>query len=153
MADFELFSDEYFMHEALKEAQKAFDANEVPVGAVLVWNKKIIARGHNLTETLNDPTAHAEIQTITAATNAIGGKYLIDCTLYVTLEPCIMCAGACYWAQIGTIVYGASDEKRGASTIGNDTLIFHPKTVIKKGVLANEASQLLVSFFKQKRTK
>lgn len=149
--EFDIFSDEYFMNEALKEAQKAYNANEVPVGAILVWKNKIIARGHNLTETLNDPTAHAEIQVITAATNHIGGKYLTDCTLYVTLEPCVMCAGACFWAQIGTIIYGATDEKRGASTL--NTSIYHPRTTVKKGILAGNAAKLLTNFFKNKRNK
>ncbi|MDR1054963.1 MAG: nucleoside deaminase [Prevotellaceae bacterium] len=146
-----MFSDEYFMREALKEAQKAFDADEVPIGAVLVWNNKIIARGHNLTETLNDPTAHAEIQIITAATNHIGGKYLNECTLYATLEPCVMCAGACYWAQLGTLVYGAADEKRGVFLIHAPVL--HPRTIIKSGILAEDVTTMLTNFFKKKRKK
>ena len=108
-----IFSDEYFMKEALKEARKAFEQDEVPVGAVIVCENKIIARGHNLTETLTDVTAHAEMQTFTAASGFLGGKYLKECTLYVTLEPCLMCAGAAYWTQIGRIVFGAYDEKRG----------------------------------------
>ena len=149
--DFEIFSDEYFMNEALKEAQKAFDAGEVPVGAVLVWKNKIIARGHNLSEQLNDPTAHAELQTITAGCNYIGGKHLNDCTLYVTLEPCVMCAGACYWAQITTIIYGATDKKRGVSLI--NSAVFHPRTTVKGGVLAEKSAELLRRFFENKRGK
>lgn len=149
--DFKIFSDEYFMNEALKEAQKAYDVDEVPVGAVLVWQNKIIARGHNLTQTLNDPTAHAEMQVITAATHNIGGKYLTDCVLYVTLEPCVMCAGACYWAQVGSVIYGARDEKRGVSLVSSS--VFHPRTQIKRGVLAAQAAILLTDFFKKKRKK
>ena len=149
MSTFDLYSDEYFMKEALKEARKAYDADEVPVGAVLVWKNKIIGRGHNLTENLNDPTAHAEMQAITAATNYIGGKYLNDCTLYVTLEPCTMCAGACFWAQIGALIYAASDMKRGYSLF--DKSIVHPKTMVKSGILASESSELIVSFFKKRR--
>ena len=145
----ELFSDEYFMHEALKEAQKAFDKDEVPVGAVIVSNKTVIARAHNLTETLNDVTAHAEMQAFTSAANLLGGKYLKDCTLYVTLEPCLMCAGAAAWTQIPHLVYGASDPKKGYSTISNH--ILHPKTTVKKGVLEQECGQILISFFEKKR--
>lgn len=137
------------MNEALKEAKKAFEADEVPVGAVIVAENKIIARGHNLTQQLNDVTAHAEMQTITSATNYIGGKYLNDCTLYVTLEPCLMCAGALYWSHISKIVYGASDEKKGYTKINQ--LVLHPKTVVEKGVLENECSQLLKDFFTLKR--
>jgi tRNA(adenine34) deaminase len=140
---------EKFMREALKEAQAAFDDDEVPIGAVIVYNNKIIARAHNLVETLNDPTAHAEMQAITSATNAVGGKYLIDCTLYVTVEPCPMCAAACFWAQIGTLVYATDDEKRGFSTISNNLL--HPKTQTLKGIMANEAAFLMTEFFKKKR--
>ncbi len=146
----ELYSDAYFMNEALKEAQKAFEQDEVPVGAVVVWNNRIIARAHNLTETLNDPTAHAEMQAFTAATNTIGGKYLNECTLYVTLEPCVMCAGASYWTQLGKIVFGADDEKRGF-TLVRDKLL-HPKTVVQGGVLKIECSQLLKDFFEKKRS-
>src|SRR6476619_6248218 len=124
----DLYTDDYFMNEALKEAQKAFDADEVPVGAVIVANNKIIARGHNLTERLNDVTAHAEMQAITSAANAIGGKYLTDCTIYVTIEPCPMCAGALHWSQISKVVYGASDPKRGYSVINPNML--HPKTLV-----------------------
>jgi tRNA(adenine34) deaminase len=144
-----VFSDEHFMHEALKEAQKAFDKDEVPVGAVIVVNNRIIARTHNLTETLNDVTAHAEMQAITAAANYLGGKYLVDCKLFVTLEPCIMCAGALYWSQIGKVIYGAFDEKRGYSTVGKNLL--HPKTEVKGGVLADKCASLLKEFFKKKR--
>lgn len=145
----DLFSDEYFMKEALKEAQKGFDEDEVPVGAVIVANHKIIARAHNYTEHLNDVTAHAEMQAITSAASAIGGKYLTDCTLYVTLEPCVMCAGALYWSQISKIVYGASDEKRGFSKL-NQTVL-HPKTELVKGVLEQECGDLIKQFFQSKR--
>lgn len=144
-----MFSDEYFMNEALKEARKAFDAEEIPVGAVIVCENKIIARAHNLTELLNDVTAHAEMQAITSAANHIGGKYLIDCTLYVTLEPCQMCAGALYWSQITKIVYGASDEKRGFSKI--ETRMLHPKTQIVSGVMEEPCAELMKLFFKNKR--
>ena len=144
-----VFSDEQFMREALKEARKAFDADEVPVGAVVVANNRIIARAHNLTERLNDVTAHAEMQAITAAANALGGKYLTDCTLYVTLEPCVMCAGALSWSQISRIVYGASDEKRGYIKLNQPVL--HPKTVIERGLLADECAKLMKDFFQKKR--
>jgi len=143
------FSPESFMKEALKEAQKAFDADEVPVGAIVVCNNKIIARAHNLTEKLNDVTAHAEMQAITAAANFLNGKYLNECTLYVTLEPCTMCAGALAWAQIGKVVYGASDTKRGFSLIKNNLL--HPKTEVTNGVMENECADLLKTFFQKKR--
>ena len=145
----ELYSDEYFMNEALKEAQKAFDADEVPVGAVIVANNKIIARAHNYTERLNDVTAHAEMQAITSAANAIGGKYLNDCVLYVTLEPCIMCAGALHWSHITKIVYGATDSKKGYSKINQ--MLLHPKTVVVNGVLESACSKLLTDFFQSKR--
>ncbi|MFP4023785.1 MAG: nucleoside deaminase [Thiohalospira sp.] len=145
----DLFSDEYFMKEALKEAYKALNKDEVPIGAVIVSNKQIIARAHNLTETLNDVTAHAEMQAFTAAANYLGGKYLIDCTLYVTLEPCIMCIGASAWAQISKIVYGASDQKKGFTHF--DSKLIHPKTKIVSGILENECSSLIKSFFKTKR--
>lgn len=144
-----VFSDEQFMREALKEARKAYDADEVPVGAVVVANNRIIARAHNLTERLNDVTAHAEMQAITAAANALGGKYLTDCTLYVTLEPCVMCAGALSWSQISKIVYGASDEKRGYAKLNQPVL--HPKTVIEGGLLADECAGLMKEFFQRKR--
>jgi tRNA(adenine34) deaminase len=146
---FPLFSDEYYMSEALKEARKAFDRNEVPVGAVVVCNRIVIARAHNLTETLNDVTAHAEMQAFTAAASYLGGKYLDECTLYVTLEPCVMCAGAAFWTQLGRIVYGADDEKRGYRLVNQQVL--HPKTVIARGVLAGESTKLLKQFFKKKR--
>ncbi|MCK9204237.1 MAG: nucleoside deaminase [Bacteroidales bacterium] len=144
-----LFSPEYYMTEALKEAQKAFDRDEVPVGAIIVCNKTIIARAHNLTETLHDVTAHAEMQAFTAASDYLGGKYLDECTLFVTLEPCVMCAGAAFWAQLGGLIYAAIDEKRGYSLVG-DTLL-HPKTQIASGVLASESRKLLQDFFKRKR--
>lgn len=146
----ELFSDEYFMREALKEAQKAFDRDEVPVGAVIVSNKTVIARAHNLTETLNDVTAHAEMQAFTSAANLLGGKYLKDCILYVTLEPCLMCAGAAAWTQIPHLVFGASDSKKGYSNIS--TTVLHPKTRVKRGILEQECSRLLTSFFEKKRS-
>ncbi|MCF6342768.1 MAG: nucleoside deaminase [Bacteroidales bacterium] len=142
-------SNKFFMKEALKEAQKAFEKDEVPVGAVVVCNEQIIARAHNLTETLNDVTAHAEMQAFTAAANFLGGKYLIDCTLYVTLEPCLMCVGAAYWTQIGQIVYGAADEKRGFSNA--KTNVLHPSTKIKSALLADECAYLLKHFFQRKR--
>ena len=145
----ELYSDTYFMNEAFKEAQKAFDADEVPVGAVIVAENKIIARGHNLTEQLNDVTAHAEMQTITSAANYIGGKYLNDCTLYVTLEPCLMCAGALHWTHITKIVYGANDDKKGFSRINHP--ILHPKTIVVNGVLEEQCSRILKDFFQKKR--
>ncbi len=141
--------DSYFMKQALAEAKVAFDKDEVPVGAVIVCDGAIIARAHNLTETLNDVTAHAEMQAITSASNVLGGKYLDECTLYVTLEPCSMCAAALAWAQIKCIVYGASDEKRGYSNYSPSML--HPKTSIIGGVLADEAADLMKTFFKAKR--
>jgi len=143
------FSDEYFMKEALKEAQKAFDLDEIPVGAIIVAGNKIIARAHNLTETLNDATAHAEMQAVTSATEYLGAKYLNECTLYVTLEPCMMCAGALNWSQIGRVVYGASDDKRGYNKY--KPAILHPKTEIISGVLENECAALLKDFFEKKR--
>ena len=142
------FDDTYFMKKALQEAQMAFDKDEIPVGAVIVFKDKIIARAHNLTETLNDVTAHAEMQAFTAAADFLGGKYLKNCTLYVTLEPCQMCAGASYWTQIGKIVYGASEPKRGFINLGTT---LHPKTKIVSGVLENECSLLLKRFFIEKR--
>lgn len=145
----EPFNDEYFMKKAFSEAIQAFDKGEIPIGAVVVANGKIIARAYNLTETLNDVTAHAEMQAITAAANLLGGKYLNDCTLYVTLEPCVMCAGALAWAQIGKIIYGASDEKRGFKKFA--PLSLHPKTEIYGGVLGIECSELIQEFFKNKR--
>lgn len=141
--------DEYYMGEALKEARAAFDEDEIPVGAVIVGNGRIIARGHNSTELLHDVTAHAEMIAITSAAQAIGGKYLTDCTLYVTLEPCVMCAGALAWAQIGRIVYGASDPKRGFSSVSEK--ILHPKTEVVSGICAQESEELLKQFFAEKR--
>ena len=143
-----LFDDTYFMKKALQEAEMAFEKGEVPVGAVIVVEKRIIARAHNLTETLNDVTAHAEMQAITAAANFLGGKYLHNCTLYVTLEPCQMCAGALYWSQISKIVYGARDEERGCLNLKTK---LHPKTTMMGGVLADETSGLIKRFFIQKR--
>ncbi len=144
-----LYSDEHFMREALKEAQKAFDEDEVPVGVVVVANNKIIGRAHNLTERLNDVTAHAEMQAITSAANALGGKYLTDCTIYVTLEPCVMCAGALAWSQAGKLVIGAPDTKKGFGLL--DQNVLHPKTAVVKGVLEQECSDLLREFFRKKR--
>lgn len=145
----ELYSHEYFMNEAFKEAQKAFNLDEVPVGAVIVAGNRIIGRGHNLTEQLNDVTAHAEMQAITAAANFIGAKYLEECTLYVTLEPCVMCAGALFWSQITQVVYGAPDPKRGFSKTGN---LLHPKTEIVSGIMEEECATLLRDFFKKLRS-
>ncbi len=144
-----VFSDEYFMKEALKEAKKAFDADEVPVGAIIVCNEKIIARAHNLSERLNDATAHAEMQAFTSATNYLGAKFLEECTLYVTIEPCVMCAGASYWSRIGKIVYGANDEKKGYTKIRGKLL--HPKTKVIAGVLEKECGELMKEYFKLKR--
>lgn len=142
------FSHEYFMKMALQEAEAAKDLNEVPIGCVIVMNDRVIARGHNLTEQLNDVTAHAEMQAITSAANFLGGKYLINCTLYVTLEPCVMCAGALTWSQISKVVIGARDENRGFI---NKNLQLHPKTELITGVLENECSALVKEFFKEKR--
>jgi tRNA(adenine34) deaminase len=143
-----IFTDEYFMKKALQEAEMAFAKGEIPVGAIIVIDNKVIARGHNLTEMLNDVTAHAEMQAITAAANFLGGKYLKDCTLYVTLEPCQMCAGALYWSQISKIVFGASDAHRGYEKMGTQ---LHPKTAVVRGVLADEASDLMKRFFAVRR--
>ena len=137
------------MREALKEAQKAFDKDEIPIGAVIVADNKIIARAHNLTETLNDVTAHAEMQAITAAANFIGGKYLTDCTLYVTIEPCVMCAGALAWSHISKIVYGAAETKKGFSVL--DKSLLHPKTTVLKGILAQDCEKIMKDFFVKKR--
>ncbi len=139
-----------FMRAALDEAQQAFDADEIPIGAVVVCQGRIIGRGHNLTEMLNDVTAHAEMQAITAAANTLGGKYLQDCTLYVTVEPCMMCAGAIGWSQLSRIVYGAGDDKRGYSAFTHHHP-FHPKATITPGVLADECKDLMQRFFKSKR--
>ena len=144
-----MITHEYFMNEAFKEAQKAFDKDEVPIGAVVVCNNTIIAKAHNLTETLNDVTAHAEMQAITSASNYLGGKYLDQCSLYVTLEPCPMCAGALFWAQLGQLIYGAPDEKRGYSLLKSTVL--HPKTIVINGILQVESSQLIKTFFAKKR--
>ncbi|MFY7665326.1 nucleoside deaminase [Flavobacterium sp.] len=144
----EVFDDEHFMRQALFEARQAYDRDEIPVGAVIVTKNTIIARGHNLTELLHDVTAHAEMQAITAAANYLGGKYLTGCTLYVTLEPCQMCAGALYWSQISRIVYAAEDSKRGYRAMGAQ---LHPRTTVSSGTLAFEASQLLLDFFRKKR--
>ena len=141
--------DEHFMRLALDEAEKAYDAEEIPIGAIVVCQGKIIGRGYNLTEQLNDVTAHAEMQAFTAAAQTLGGKYLKDCTLYVTIEPCVMCAGASYWTQISRIVYGASEEKRGFTKINQNLL--HPKTLLKGGVLSAECGALMTSFFLNKR--
>jgi tRNA(adenine34) deaminase len=143
-----IFTDEYFMKKALQEAEIAFEKGEVPVGAIIVIDNKVIARSHNLTEMLNDVTAHAEMQSITAAANFIGGKYLKGCTMYVTLEPCQMCAGALYWSQISKIVFGARDTHRGFMEMGTQ---LHPKTEVKFGILENECADLMRQFFEQKR--
>ncbi|WP_310557403.1 nucleoside deaminase [Flavobacterium sp.] len=143
-----IFTDEYFMKKALQEAEIAFEAGEIPVGAVVVVNDRVIAKSHNLTELLNDVTAHAEMQAITASANFLGGKYLTNCTLYVTLEPCQMCAGALYWSQISKIVFGASDLQRGFSKMGTQ---LHPKTIVASGVLEKECAGLMTAFFKSKR--
>lgn len=141
--------DEKYMRIALAEARRAYEADEVPIGAVIVSRGQVIARGHNLTETLTDVTAHAEMQAITSATNMLGGKYLVDCTLYVTVEPCLMCAGALGWSQISRVVYGAADDKRGYHTFCSNP--FHRKTVVQGGVLADECAAIMTDFFKKKR--
>lgn len=141
--------DEHYMLLALEEAKKAFEDDEIPIGAIIVCKGRIVGRGHNLTEQLNDVTAHAEMQAFTAASQTLGGKYLKECTLYVTIEPCVMCAGAAYWTQIGRIVYGASEEKRGFTTKSNNLL--HPKTKLEKGVLAADCAVLMKRFFENKR--
>jgi len=143
-----IFTDEYFMKKALVEAENAFEKGEIPVGAIIVVDNRVIARSHNLTEMLHDVTAHAEMQAITAAANFIGGKYLKGCTLYVTLEPCQMCAGALYWSQISKIVFGARDEQRGFMTMGTQ---LHPKTEVVSGVMADQCAQLMKDFFKKRR--
>ena len=145
----ELHSDEYFMQQALREAQKAADDDEVPVGAVVVSNNQIIARAHNQIERLSDTTAHAEMLAITSATSYIGAKYLKECTLYVTIEPCVMCAGALYWSQIGRVVYAAEDQKRGFMRYGKE--LIHPKTKIEYGILSEEAGAMMKRFFEGKR--
>ncbi len=143
-----MFTDEYFMKMALNEAESAFEKDEVPIGCVIVSNNRVIARSHNLTETLNDVTAHAEMQAITSAANFLGGKYLINCALYVTLEPCVMCSGALSWSQISKVVIGARDEQRGFI---NKNLKLHPKTEIVTGIMENECSFIIKEFFKSKR--
>ncbi len=143
-----IFTDEYFMRVALREAQRAFDEDEIPVGAVVVCNNKVIGKGYNQTEKLTDVTAHAEMLAITAASNYLGGKFLEECTLYVTLEPCVMCAGAIFWARPERVVFGAGDEKRGFAKYGN---LLHPKTELINGILEDECSVLLKEFFKSKR--
>lgn len=144
-------TDEQYMRQAIKEAQKAFDKDEVPVGAVLVLNDQIIARAHNQVELLNDSTAHAEILALTTAYNFLGSKYLPDATLYITVEPCLMCSGALYWSKIGRIVFGASDDKNSYRRVAGDNNPFHPKTTITGGILAEECGQLMKDFFKSKR--
>ena len=144
-----MFTHEYFMRLALQQAHLALDANEIPVGAIVVCNNTVVAKAYNQTELLQDVTAHAEMLAITAAANYLGGKYLPNCTLYITLEPCIMCSGAAYWAQLGAVVYGASDEKRGFTTLQKP--ILHPKTQIVSGILAVECAALMSDFFKSKR--
>jgi tRNA(adenine34) deaminase len=146
----ELYTDEYFMREALKEAQKAFEISEIPVGAVVVCKNRIIARAHNHTEKLTDATAHAEMLAVTSAANYLGSKYLSECTLYVTLEPCVMCAGALHWVQLQRLVYGASDVQRGFSLVNSPLL--HPKTQVEKGIKAAECKALIDDFFKRLRT-
>lgn len=141
--------DKYYMKQALAEARKAFERGEVPVGAVVVCQNRVIARSHNLTETLNDVTAHAEMLAITAASDYLGGKYLTNCALYVTVEPCVMCAGAIAWAQMGKLIYGAGDEKKGYSRLAPTAL--HPKTVVEKGVMEEECASIMKEFFKQRR--
>lgn len=143
------YDDEYFMSRALEEARSAGLEGEIPIGAVVVCGNRIIARAHNLTQRLNDPTAHAEMQAITCATEFLGGKYLTDCTMYVTLEPCVMCAGALFWSQIGRVVYGAKDDKRGASLAGRN--LYHPKTQIVSGIKEKECSEIIKAFFKERR--
>ena len=149
--DSSLQIDERFMREALKEAKRAYEKDEVPIGAVIVCNGIIIARAHNLTEQLTDVTAHAEMQAFTSASNYLGGKYLQECILYVTIEPCVMCAGASFWAQIGRVVFGASDPKRGFMMLG--TRLLHPKTKISSGILEKECSELMKTYFESKRDK
>lgn len=144
-------NDEYFMKQALAQAKIAFDEDEVPVGAVVAINEKIIARGYNQVEKLKDPTAHAEIIALTSAFNFLGSKYLPEATIYITVEPCLMCAGALYWSKMGRVVYGAADEKNGYLHITRETSPFHPKTEITKGVLKEECAELMKTFFKQKR--
>lgn len=144
-------TDEHYMKQALKEAQRAFDEEEVPVGAIIVMNDRIIAKGYNQVEKLTDSTAHAEIIALTAAFNFLGSKYLPDATLYVTVQPCLMCSGALYWSKIGRIVYGTEDEKNGYKKVAKTTSPFHPKTIIVEGILKDECAQLMKDFFKARR--
>jgi len=146
-----LLNDEYYMQQALREAEKAFEQDEIPIGAVIVINQKIIARAHNMTEQLNDSTAHAEILALTSAYNFLGSKYLPDATLYITIEPCLMCTGAIYWGKLSCVVWGADDEKNGHRRITAPNFPFHPKTVIRTGILKEECGALIKKFFKQKR--
>jgi tRNA(adenine34) deaminase len=144
-------TDEYFMSQALREAKNAFDDEEIPIGAVVVMNNKIIARGHNMTERLNDPTAHAEMIALTSAFNLLGSKYLIDATLYITIEPCFMCAGAIYWSKLSKVVYGGDDEKNGYRRVAGTNWPFHPKTELVRGIMKEECVALMKSFFSTKR--
>ncbi|MBL7763843.1 MAG: nucleoside deaminase [Chitinophagaceae bacterium] len=144
-------TDEYFMMQALKEAKRAFEDGEIPIGAVVVVNEKIIARGHNMTERLNDPTAHAEMIALTSAFNSLGGKYLMDATIYITIEPCLMCSGALYWSKIKRVVFGAADEKNGYKKTVGGAWPFHPKTELITGVLKEDCAKLMKDFFKDKR--
>jgi len=146
-----MFTDEYYMKLALIEAEKAFAEDEVPVGSIIVMHEKVISRGYNMVEKLNDPTAHAEIIALTSAFNMLGSKYLPEATLYVTVEPCLMCTGALYWSKIGRVVWGAADEKNGHARVTGNHFPFHPKTTIKKGVMDNECAALMKTFFRKKR--
>jgi tRNA(adenine34) deaminase len=144
-------TDEYFMMQALKEAKKAMEDDEIPIGAVVVINERVVARGHNMTEKLNDPTAHAEMIALTSAFNLLGSKYLPEATLYVTIEPCLMCSGAIYWSKLGKLVYGADDEKNGYKRITGASWPFHPRTELIRGVLKEDCAKLMKDFFKTKR--
>jgi tRNA(adenine34) deaminase len=146
-----MYSDEHFMQQALVQAQKAYEEGEVPVGAIVVINNRIIARGYNQVEKLNDPTAHAEMIALTSAFNFLGAKYLMDAALYVTVEPCLMCTGALYWSKIGRIVWGADDEKNGHEKTTKENWPFHPKTTVSRGILAADCAQLMKDFFREKR--
>lgn len=144
-------TDEYFMMRALKEARRAYEEDEIPIGAIVVINEKVVAHGYNMTEKLNDPTAHAEMIALTSAFNLLGSKYLPEATLYVTVEPCLMCAGAIFWSKLGKIVYGADDEKNGYKKTAADNWPFHPKTELIRGVLKEDCASLMKDFFKNKR--
>jgi len=144
-------TDEYFMMQAIKEARKAFDEGEIPIGAVVVLNNKIIARGHNMTERLNDPTAHAEMIALTSAFSTLGGKYLIEAAIYITIEPCLMCSGALYWSKIKRVIYGSEDQKNGYKKTVNGNWPFHPKTELIHGILKEDCAKLMKDFFKDKR--